>query len=106
MKRNVTQAVADLALDCSVEHVDRIVDMIEHGVTATPALEIDGTLEIVGRALSVAELKTLLAQRRFRSTLVARGSRCVKILGIRSRSDTAVLQYGEERRRGRPRRFA
>lgn len=61
MKRNVDTAVAELGLDCTVEHVTRILDMIDHGVGATPALAIDGDLKVVGRALDVPAIKELLS---------------------------------------------
>jgi len=61
MNQNVDEAVRQTGLDCSVERVTRILDMIEHGVTGTPALKINGELKSVGRALDVETIKGLLA---------------------------------------------
>lgn len=60
MRRNVDTAVAELGLDCTVEHVSRIADMVEMGIAATPALAIDGHVVTMGKALDVMALKTLL----------------------------------------------
>ena len=61
MSRNVEEAVRQMGLDCGVEHVTRIVDMVEHGVTGTPALKVNGQIESVGRALDVEAIKQILA---------------------------------------------
>jgi len=62
MKRNVQSAVAALGMDCEVEHFGRVLDLIEHGIAGTPALKINGQLEVVGKALSVPALKALLTE--------------------------------------------
>jgi hypothetical protein len=60
MLKNVEIAVAELGLDCQVEHVNRISAMLEAGITGTPALAIDGRVEVMGRALDVASVKQIL----------------------------------------------
>ena len=60
MKANVEQAVKELGLDCPVQSVTRIVDMINRGITATPTLVIDGEVRCEGRALDVRAIKDLL----------------------------------------------
>ncbi len=60
MLHNVQTAVAELGLGAQVEHVTRIQEMIDAGITATPTLVVDGEIKSVGRALDVPALKTLL----------------------------------------------
>jgi len=60
MKANVERAVKELGLDCPVQSVTRIVDMIERGITATPTLVVDGQVRCEGRALDVEAIKALL----------------------------------------------
>ena len=58
--RNVEAAVAELGLSTSVEHVTRIQEMLELGITGSPALVVDGDVKCVGRALDVAAIKAVL----------------------------------------------
>jgi len=60
---NVEQAVREIGLNTPVEHVNRIQEMIEAGVTGTPALAIDDEMVSMGKALSVAEVKAILSAR-------------------------------------------
>ena len=60
MLKNVETAVAELGLGCQVEHMTRVRDMIDAGVTGTPALAIDGKLLSVGRVLDVTAIKAIL----------------------------------------------
>lgn len=60
MLSNVQAAVAELGLDCTVEHVTNVLDMIDAGITGTPALAIDGEVKCMGRSLEIAAIKGLL----------------------------------------------
>ncbi|MBI5610689.1 MAG: thioredoxin family protein [Deltaproteobacteria bacterium] len=60
MLENTQQAVRELGWPVFVENVRRIQDMLDMGITGTPALAIDGEVVVMGRALPVAEIKDLL----------------------------------------------
>jgi len=59
-KENVDTAVQELGIEASVEKVDDINKITSFGVMMTPALVIDGEVKVVGRVLSVDEVKELL----------------------------------------------
>lgn len=56
----VRQAIAETAVDSTVEKVEDIEKIIEYNVLTTPAVVIDGRVVIKGRVPTLAELKTLL----------------------------------------------
>jgi len=60
MLRNVEAAVADLGLSIPVEYVTRVQQMLDLGITGSPALVVDGEVKCVGRALEVAAIKAIL----------------------------------------------
>ncbi len=61
MLRNVQAAVSELGLATEVEYVTRIHQMLGLGITASPALVVDGEVKCVGRALDVPAIKAILA---------------------------------------------
>ena len=56
------QAINDLALECELEKVSDIQQMMSFGVLLTPALVVDGQIKLSGKVPSVEELKKILAQ--------------------------------------------
>ncbi len=56
----VTKAVADLSLQAEVVKVTDIDEIVNRGVTLTPALVVDGEIVAVGKVPSTEELKKLL----------------------------------------------
>ncbi len=58
---NAENAVAELGLDCEIEKVTSIDEIVKRGVLLTPALSIDGKVRLVGKPSSVAEIKNLLS---------------------------------------------
>jgi small redox-active disulfide protein 2 len=56
----VMQAVIEANLDADVEKVEDIAAILKHGVMATPALVIDGTVKFSGKLPSVEDLKKIL----------------------------------------------
>jgi len=60
MLRNVELAIAELGLATQVEYITRVQQMLDLGITGTPALVIDGEVKCVGRALEVTAIKALL----------------------------------------------
>ena len=57
-----TRAVAtELGLDCTIEKIDQVQDIMAYGVMLTPALVVDGTVKVVGKVPSRAEIAQLLS---------------------------------------------
>jgi small redox-active disulfide protein 2 len=54
------QAVKELAIECEIEKVTQINDIMKFGVMVTPALVIDGQVKSAGKVLSVTEMKMFL----------------------------------------------
>jgi small redox-active disulfide protein 2 len=56
------QAVKELGLAAEITKVSDLRQIMALGVMMTPALAVNGTVKVVGKVPSVAELKTLLSQ--------------------------------------------
>jgi len=56
------QAAKELGLDYQLEKVTDLKQIMALRVMMTPALAVNGTVKVVGKVPSVAELKKLLAQ--------------------------------------------
>ena len=54
-------AAQALGLSCEIEKVTEIKRIMSFGVTATPALVVDGQVRVAGRLPSLEEVKRLLA---------------------------------------------
>lgn len=61
LTERVEEAVSALGLDCEVEKVTDINEIISFGVMMTPGLVIDGEIKSVGKLLSVEDIKGLLS---------------------------------------------
>jgi small redox-active disulfide protein 2 len=55
------QAARELGLEYTLEKVTDINDIVAFGVTATPALVVDGEIKIAGRVPTANAIKSLLA---------------------------------------------
>ena len=60
LTERVESVVAELGLDCEVEKVTDINEIISFGVMMTPGLVIDGDVKSSGKLLSVEDIKNLL----------------------------------------------
>ena len=60
LAENAAEAVKLSGLECEVEKVTDINEMMKMGVMMTPALAIDGQIKVVGKVLSPDEIKNLL----------------------------------------------
>ena len=60
LAENATAAVQALDLDCEIEKVTDINDIMKFGVMLTPALAIDGEVKVVGKVPSPDEIKAML----------------------------------------------
>ncbi len=61
MMANAAAAVQALGIEATIEKVEKIQDIMKFGVMTTPALVVDGQVKSAGKALSVEEIKQLLA---------------------------------------------
>ncbi|MDP8238443.1 MAG: thioredoxin family protein [Candidatus Hatepunaea meridiana] len=57
LAKNAKLAVQDLGLECEVEKISDIQEIISYGVMMTPGLVVDGKVKSVGKALSVEKIK-------------------------------------------------
>lgn len=63
MEKTVTAALAELGSTEPVAHVTEFPDIVAYGVMTTPALVVDEEVVSVGKALSVADAKQILADK-------------------------------------------
>ena len=56
------QAVKELGVQAEISKVTDLKQIMALGVMMTPALAVNGTIKVVGKVPSVAEIKTLLQQ--------------------------------------------
>ena len=60
LAERVERAVAELGLDCEIEKVTDIKEIMSYGVMMTPALAIDGDVKLSGKLPSVVEIMEIL----------------------------------------------
>ena len=56
------QAVKELGVQAEISKVTDLKQIMALGVMMTPALAVNGTIKVVGKVPSVAEIKTILQQ--------------------------------------------
>jgi len=56
------QAVKELGVTAEINKVTDLQQIMALGVMMTPALAVNGTIKVVGKVPSVAEIKTILQQ--------------------------------------------
>ncbi len=61
LEKNARLAAQELDLDVTIEKVEDINAIAEHGVFQTPALVIDGQVKLAGKVASAKKIKTFLA---------------------------------------------
>lgn len=59
--KNAQAAVDELEIDCEVEKITDINDILGFGVMMTPALALDGEVKTVGKVPSVNDIKAMLS---------------------------------------------
>ena len=57
----VEAAAKELGVQCEIEHIRDITEIVKRGVMTTPALVIDGKVVATGRVPSHAELTTFMS---------------------------------------------
>lgn len=60
LTENAEKAAQELGLEYQLEKVTDINQIMAFGVMMTPALAVDGTVKLVGKVSSPAEIKPLL----------------------------------------------
>ena len=61
LAENAETAIKELGVECEVEKVTQINEIMTFGVMMTPALAIDGNVTVVGKIASVDEIKQMLS---------------------------------------------
>ncbi len=61
MEENARKAIAHLGIECDVEKISNVKEIVSYGVLMTPGLAIDGTVVASGKVLPVDEIVSLLA---------------------------------------------
>ena len=60
LAENTEAAVKELGIECEIEKVTDINDIMKFGVMMTPALAVDGDVKSVGKVMSVDDIKEAL----------------------------------------------
>lgn len=55
------KAVAELGLECEVEKVTDIGQIVSYGILSTPGFVVDGVVKFSGKLPSITELKNILS---------------------------------------------
>jgi small redox-active disulfide protein 2 len=61
LMKQTQQAVTELGLECHLEKVTDIQEIMRFGVMFTPALVVDGAVKVSGKVPSVEDIKLMLA---------------------------------------------
>jgi len=61
LAENAKAAVKALGVECQIEKVTKISDIMQYGVMMTPALAVDGEVKVVGKVVSTNDIKSMLA---------------------------------------------
>jgi small redox-active disulfide protein 2 len=64
LEANTAQALHDLGIDATIDHVTDEVEIIGYGVMSTPALVIDDDVVVSGRVPGPDQLRGLIDARR------------------------------------------
>jgi small redox-active disulfide protein 2 len=62
LEKAVREAVEEAGVNATITKVEDIVEIMKYGVMATPALVVNGIIEIKGRVPSKEEIKQVLAK--------------------------------------------
>jgi small redox-active disulfide protein 2 len=60
LAENADAAAKELGIECQIEKVTKINDIMAFGVMVTPALAIDGKVIVAGKVPSAEQLKEIL----------------------------------------------
>ena len=60
LAENAQTAAEELGIECKLEKVTQINQIVKFGVMMTPALVVDGEVKVAGKVPSIAEIKKML----------------------------------------------
>ena len=60
LAENAESAVKDLGIECEIEKVTDINEIMKFGVMRTPALVVDSQVKVVGKVPGVEQIKEML----------------------------------------------
>jgi small redox-active disulfide protein 2 len=61
LTQNAETAAKEMGIECQIEKVTDINEMMKFGVMMTPALVVDGQVKVVGKVLSPEQIKAMLS---------------------------------------------
>jgi small redox-active disulfide protein 2 len=61
LTQNAETAAKEMGIECQIEKVTEINEIMKFGVMMTPALVVDGQVKVVGKVLSPEQIKTMLS---------------------------------------------
>jgi small redox-active disulfide protein 2 len=61
LAQNAETAAKEMGIECQIEKVTDINEMMKFGVMMTPALVVDGQVKVVGKVLSPEQIKAMLS---------------------------------------------
>lgn len=64
LAENARAAASELGLECYIVKVTDLEEIVRRGVIMTPALVIGGVVRTVGRVASVAEIRSILSEKK------------------------------------------
>ena len=60
LEQNARKAVAQAGVECEIEKISDLKEIVKFGVMMTPALAIDGKVKVAGKVLSAEEIAGML----------------------------------------------
>lgn len=61
LAENAEMAARELGIECEIEKIADINEIMKFGVMMTPALAVDGHVKVVGNVPNASEIKKLLS---------------------------------------------
>ncbi len=59
-EQNVRKAVENLGIDAEIEKITDVNEIVDYGITSTPAVVVDGEVKFSGKIPSVEEIGKVL----------------------------------------------
>jgi small redox-active disulfide protein 2 len=61
LEEQTRMAARQLGLDCKIEKITDIQEIISYGIMMTPALVVDGAVKVYGRVPDIEDIKKLIS---------------------------------------------
>jgi len=61
LTQNTETAAKEMGIECQIEKVTDINEIMKFGIMMTPALVVDGQVKVVGKVLSPEQIKAMLS---------------------------------------------